>query len=589
MDAYTDPSVGILVLMCSTQMLKTLIIQAIVAYVIVRKPGPILVLQPTNTDAEEFSKERIGTMVRDCECLRSRVTESKSRDSSNTILAKTFPGGRLAIAGATAAGNLKRRAVADLLCDEVDGYPQSASGEGDPVDLASARLATFGSRKKKVLVSSPTVAGRSRIGKAYADSDQRKPWVPCGVCGQYQILRWSQVKFEPEPRYQCLHCGDLWNDVKRWRACEHVEWRAERPFVGTAGFWISHLYSPWKTLEEMVADFLERKNDRQRYQVFVNTTLAELWEEEGETPEAELLFARREAYPFGDKAVVPQRGLFLTAAVDVQENPPRLEVEVVAWGRDRESWSVDYRSIQAFVQNGEKLEPLPVTAVELWDKLNAEVLQRDYQHASGQTVPIMVMAIDTGSRPKPVYDFALRHPQPSYSAAGLRGIVAPRTVVPVKGNDDELRVISSVSKEDAARKRQNVRIVVIGTHAAKQEIYDVLRHVRPRADGAASPQCYHFPMYDKSYFDGLCSEKRISKESGVVWEKQPNVRNEPLDLKVYNRGAAAIFGIDRMPEETWAKFEEALKPIEPEPTPSAPAPQQMQQRETWIPKRNWFR
>jgi phage terminase large subunit GpA-like protein len=134
-----------------------------------------------------------------------------------------------------------------------------------------------------------------------------------------------------------------------------------------------------------------------------------------------------------------------------------------------------------------------------------------------------------------------------------------------------------------------VRIVVIGTHAAKQEIYDVLRHVRPRADGAASPQCYHFPMYDKSYFDGLCSEKRISKESGVVWEKQPNVRNEPLDLKVYNRGAAAIFGIDRMPEETWAKFEEALKPIEPEPTPSAPAPQQMQQRETWIPKRNWFR
>jgi phage terminase large subunit GpA-like protein len=573
LDSFTDPRVETTVLMCSTQMLKTLLIQAALAYAIVEQPGPALILQPKDPDAKAFSKERLAPMIRDCEVLRGLIAEPKSRDSANTIQDKAFPGGSLALAGAISPGNLARRSIRYLFCDEIDKYPASAGTEGDPIDLARERTITFQSRRKIVLCCSPTIAGRSRIAKAYSASDQRKPWVPCPGCEFRQVLKWAQVKFEPLG-YECARCKALWGDVDRWAACEKTEWRADQPFRGTAGFWISHLYSPWKKLGAMVDDFLERKGDRQRHQVFINTTLAELWQDEGETPDEEILYARRESYPFGDQAIVPERGLFLTAAVDVQDNPPRLECEVVAWGRGRENWSVDYRTIQVFAANG---QALPVTSPELWEKLDAEVLQRDYRHASGNTMPIMVMAIDTGKRPKPVYDFALKHARPVVSPTDVR-IVAPRTVMAIKGTADSLRIISGVSKEDAARKRQGVHIVRIGTHCAKQELYDNLRHVRPRADGAAVMGCCHFPEYGKPYFAGVCSEQRVVKENGdIEFQKKPNARNEPLDLKVYNRGAAAIYGMDRATEKDWRRLETALgiqvAEVAPAPAPSPQSPQ----------------
>jgi phage terminase large subunit GpA-like protein len=45
-----------------------------------------------------------------------------------------------------------------------------------------------------------------------------------------------------------------------------------------------------------------------------------------------------------EPGAVAALGLFLTAGVDVQKD--RIEVEVVAWGRGKESWSVDYRVIE---------------------------------------------------------------------------------------------------------------------------------------------------------------------------------------------------------------------------------------------------
>ena len=98
---------------------------------------------------------------------------------------------------------------------------------------------------------------------------------------------------------------------------------------------------------------------------FVNTVLGLPFEEEAEAPEWQRLYERRESYRIG---IVPERGLFLTAGVDVQKD--RIEVEVVAWGRGKESWSVDYRVIE-----GDTARP------EVWAKLDA-VLARDWPHAS---------------------------------------------------------------------------------------------------------------------------------------------------------------------------------------------------------------
>jgi phage terminase large subunit GpA-like protein len=135
--------------------------------------------------------------------------------------------------------------------------------------------------------------------------------------------------------------------------------------------------------------------------------------------------------------------------------------------------------LQAFAENGQEL---PVSARELWDKLD-ELLYRDWQHESGHVLPILAICIDTGRNPKPVYEFARRpgHFQLHYGPQGIK-LVAHRTVVPVKGTADNLRIVAGISKEDAARKRQGVRIVSVGTVCAKAEIFDLLRHAQPTVD-----------------------------------------------------------------------------------------------------------
>lgn len=567
-DSFTDPEVRRTVLMCGTQLVKTLFIQASLAYVIAQEPGPVLLIQPKEDDAQAFSKERLAPMVRDCPILQGKVADVKGRDTSNTVLYKRFgKGGSISLVGANAPGNLARRSIRYLFGDETDKYPSSSGTEGDPLALAEERTVTYQSLCKIIYACSPTIKGKSRIGKAYGESDQRKPWVPCSKCGEFQLLEWSRVRWDnglPIDRrpatahYLCVHCNAQWDDVQRKRACDKAIWRAEKPFMGTAGFWVSHLYSPWKSMAEIVQKFLVSKDDRQRFKTFVNTNLAELWEEAGETPIPDVLMGRTEDYPFNEEAVVPWHALFLTCGVDVQ--PDRLEYEVVGWGRGKESWSIEYGTIRLNDANGDAISS---SDMRLWAELD-KVLARDWKHESGSAMPIMAMCIDTGDRPKPVYEFARRHASAAYSPSwGLR-VVAPRTVVPIKGYAKEtLKLIAAISGEDAARKRGGVRIVSIGTTVAKQELYDNLRVPRPKP-GSAAPGYCHFPKYEIDYFNGLCSEKRVTHDDGSVsFEKIGGSRNEPLDTRVYARGGAALFGLDTFVEKQWRRLEVMLR-IDPE-------------------------
>ena len=195
MDAISDARVESVVIMSAAQCGKTECLLGAVGYYIDQDPAPIMVVMPTERDAEAWSKDRFSPMARDTPCLRGKISDPKSRDGSNKILHKRFPGGHLTIVGANAPSGLASRPIRILLCDEVDRYPFSAGAEGDPVNLARKRTVTFWNRKI-VLVSTPTIRGASRIETAYAESDQRQYWVPCPNCGTPQVLVWSQVRWE---------------------------------------------------------------------------------------------------------------------------------------------------------------------------------------------------------------------------------------------------------------------------------------------------------------------------------------------------------------------------------------------------------
>ncbi len=196
-DAVSDPRVSRVVVKSATQMLKTELICNSIGYFAHQDPGPMLVIQPRDADAKAFSKERIAPMVRDTPVLAAIFASSKGRVADNTIEEKLFTGGMLAITSAGSPGNLARRAIRFLFCDEIDKYPQASGSEGNPISLARKRTATFRHRRKEILTCSPTLPG-SEIDRAYEASDRREYYVPCPCCGEPQSM---MLKFRTQVRW----------------------------------------------------------------------------------------------------------------------------------------------------------------------------------------------------------------------------------------------------------------------------------------------------------------------------------------------------------------------------------------------------
>jgi phage terminase large subunit GpA-like protein len=587
MDAISDGSVESVVVMSSSQVGKSEALGNAVGYYIDQDPAPIMMVMPTERDAEAWSKDRFSPMARDTPCLAGRISDPKSRDGSNKILHKRYPGGHLTIVGANAPSGLASRPIRILLCDEVDRYPFSAGAEGDPVNLAKKRTVTFWNRKI-VLVSTPTIRGASRIETAYAESDQRQYWVPCPACGAHQVLVWSQVRWEsadgahwPETaRYHCADCDAPWTDAMRWAAIRKGEWRARAPFSGIAGFHLSEIYSSWVRLEAMVAAFLSaRRGGDEAMKTFVNTSLGETWMESGEAPDWRRLSDRRERWTPG---TVPAGGLILTAGADVQKD--RIEVDVWAWGRGLESWLVDHVVIDGGPEHASS-----------WNALTA-LLGKSWSHASGSRLPIARMAIDTGYEASAVYTWA--RAQGFAQVAPVKGVEGFNRASPVAGPT------YVDATEGGRRLRRGARLWTAAVSTFKAETYRFLRLERPTGEELAAgasfpPGTIHLPDWlDDEWLKQFVAEQLVTVKTKrgftrLEWQKLRE-RNEALDARVYARAAAWIVGLDRWSEERWAEAEADLRLVPASPAlprhqaPKPPGPSAS--RDGWVGRRRgWLK
>jgi phage terminase large subunit GpA-like protein len=523
-----------------------------IGYVIHMAPGPMMAVAPTVELAKRNSKQRIDPQIDETPELRELVKPARARDSGNTILSKEFRGGILVMTGANSAVGLRSMPARYLFMDEVDGYPGDVEGEGDPILLAERRSATFQKRRKIFLVSTPTTKGVSRIQREFENSDQRYFHVPCPHCDHFQPLRFAQLRWQEgkpqDAQYACEECGALIDEHHKTQMLARGRWVKTAETDGrTIGYHLSSLYSPvgWFSWGDAAEMFENAQANPELMKGFVNTVLGEPYEEEYEAPEWKRLYERRETYAMG---VVPEGGLFLTAGADVQKD--RIECEVVAWGRNKESWSVDYH-----VLAGDTAMP------EVWEKLEA-LLRRDFHHAGGGTLPIRVLAVDSGYATQDVYGWVKNHPQASWGGSGARAST-PRTAVAVKGRDSETALILSVSKADVGSKKRGLRVWNVSGPVAKMELYRWLKLDRPTKDDEPFPPgTCHFPEYAEEYFKQLTAEKRVIKlHKGfprASWEKDPTRHNEALDCRVYARAAASIYGLDRFSDRQWQQMEATL-------------------------------
>lgn len=489
-------------------------------FVICNAPGPMLVVNPTTETAKRTSKMRIDPAIENCPALREKIKSPRSRDSGNTMLIKEFPGGILILTGANSAVGLRSMPVRYLFLDEVDGFPDDAGAEGDPVDLAVQRTATFTNRKI-FMVSTPTIKDASRIEQAFLEGDQRYFHVPCPHCGHYQVLCWRNVIFDSknltEAVYKCEKCEAIWHDYQKEQILKKGKWIATNPDgnPGVVSFHLSSLYSPhgWTSWTSIAREFLNSKDDPSRLQVWTNTKLAETWEDmAGQAIDPTSLMVRREKW--GPE--LPKQVVILTCGVDVQDN--RLELEIVGWGRGEESWSIDY-----LILYGDPSTP------ELWAQLD-EVLSRKYAHSKDvPDLSISATCIDSGGH---YTDYVINY----CFARRLHGVFA------IKGIGGVGKPIwpATASKSYTTKKP----VYLIGVNDAK----DILMR-RLHLEDSSGAGVWHFPMDRESdWFEQVTNEvavKKLSKGRLIrEWMPRKNgVRTEGLDCRVY--AYAALRGLVR--------------------------------------------
>lgn len=550
LDMTANPDCRRITLMWGAQVGKTMLMLCGQGYRIAQDATSQMMMQPSQGDLQTWLETKFNPLVDANTSLQSKMAKPRGRDGVNNQLMKSYPGGFIMFSWAGSPRTMRGRSAPFIVCDEVDGYVRTS--EGHPVSLLWKRAATFRDRRKLLESSTPTVKGASYIESSFQAGDQRYFHVPCPHCGALQRLVWSRVDWQkdeagrslPETAgYVCGECGSKWTDSERVWAIRRAEahgggWVAEQPFHGHASYHLSELYSCMTTLGDIVQSFLDAKavND---LQTFVNTSLAETWEEEGDSVDAAMLIARAEDFP----SPVPGGVGVLTAGVDMQED--RLEVEIVGWGLGEESWSVDYRVLW-----GSPLEP------DVWQDLD-DLLGEIWTHETGAQLGISAACLDTGgSTTQAAYDYVKkRRSSRLFAIKGVGGWDRP--------------VVSAPSRKRSGYRARKIDLFTVGTDEAK---LIVMRRFQQTAEG---PGFCHIPKSrEAEWFAQATAEtlrRRYVKGFPILeWHKTRD-RNEALDCRVYAFAALKITqpNIKRALERLISADEEkapASDPVAPKPS-----------------------
>lgn len=525
MDSFTDPKVNHIVMVAASQVGKSEFLNNAIGYIIDQDPGSILFVHPTTIDAKEYSKLRIAPMIRDCPTLKKKVSDPKSRDSGNTILQKTYPGGILTLCGSTEAHALASKPIRYVFGDERDRWALSAGNEGDPWDLAMARQTTF-YNAKAVEVSTPTIKNASAIEASFATGTMERWKTKCPNCEEYHEIKWENIRYDSEEKevagkktytvsnifYICPGCGCISNELEMKR--QPAKWVAENPDAyknGARSFWLNAFVSQWATWKSIILKYLNAIGSTKKMQVVYNTCFGELWEDRGDLQDEDSLMARREEYP----AELPDGVLVLTCGVDTQDD--RLEYEVLGHGHFGETWGIKKGIIMGRPDDK-----------ETWSALD-DVIDHIYRFEDDVGLRISMTFVDEGGHF--TQDVRLqcraRIGKKVFCIKGMAGPDKPFTAPPKKQ-----KIVINQTAVGTCWQYQ------LGVDSGKQIIMDNLSVQTP-----GSKYC-HFPKrddYGSAYFAGLLSEHLVykkEKKQPWVWEKIPgHERNEALDCRNYAMAA----------------------------------------------------
>jgi phage terminase large subunit GpA-like protein len=552
------------VLWFATQLGKSEVLYNAVMQRIHTDPQDMMMVQPTLQDAQDHSAQRFLPTVLQTPVMHGKVAVRKSRDESTSWRSRSIQGGfTVFFAGANSAASLASKPLGFAVADEVDKWPADVDNEGPPLGLLEERMSNF-SRRKLIIASTCNIKGQSIIEAEYLASDQRQYHVPCPHCGDTQVLVWGAkedygIKFlktatgaaRPETAvYICRHCGASIEEHAKDGMLRAGVWVPQSPGAGQgkrAGFWLNKLYSPlgWKSWSALVEEWDQaqeknRTGNSAPLKKFLNSSLAETWEEKGTGADSKSLASRAEDYSTG---TVPRGGLMLTMGVDTQ--PDRLEARVYAYGRGEESWLVDRHIIYGDPNLDENTEGSP------WTRLT-EIRRTPLQHASGAQMIIEATGIDTGGHnTHAVYAYCRAHAHAQVLA--LKG--ASQYGRPIIGRPSSVDV-----NWRGASVKHGVKLWPIGTDTAKHLLYGRMRISRAGSGFVHVPKAY----VQTDEFEQMTAARLmpvvVQGKASMRWITPQGKREEGGDCMVYAYAMACHMGIQTYRETGWQRREQRFQP-----------------------------
>ncbi len=527
MDAFNDPYIQEINFCKSTQVGGTEVMLNIIGWIIMEDQAPVMIVYPSDDLAKDISNDKIKPSLTKTPEIKERFYPNSSKE-----LKLKFRGMTLYLRGSHSAEKLASKSIKYLFFDEIDKLDGASKKEASPYNLAKERTRTYTYSRKIYTCSTPTLK-TNYVWRIHEDADeQRKFFVPCPHCGSHIIFQFDQIKFPKEGTnkeraeeavYICQECGGKITDRDKIKILRKGEWRdVKKTCVGkarTVSFWINALYSRFLTWSEIVMEFLKSKDDPDQLQNFVNSWLAEPWEDKKtEMSKSMVLDRQTEIKEF----VVPPWAKIITGGVDVQRSSFYWTIR--AWGDHMTSQNIAHGQY--------------ASREEVEDIMNLEFKKED-----GTPMIVNLVLIDSGDQTDTVYDICADNSE---------------WALPVKGANKELMTHYKISIVNKANSKANgMQLVTVDGDKYKDMIAARLRRRQGRGAWMVYAGC------DEEYAVQVTNEHKVNvktqngatKKKWIPKTSRPN--NHYLDAEVYCFAAADMMGVrtlhlqeeDNEPEE----------------------------------------
>ena len=527
MDAFIDPDIEEIIFCKPTQVGGTETILNCLGYAICQNPGPALVVYPTDKLAEYASDNRIQPMIKASPEMNKHFWVNQSK-----LLELQFDGMYVALTGAGSPSGLASMPMQYLFEDEIDKYPTNAGKEAPPLELAEERSKNYPNRK--IVKASTPVFAIGPIWQSWENADcQKRYYMPCPHCGEYQTFKFGQVKWSAKYKnsdeakntayYECEHCKGIISDAHKPQMLNAGEWRSEKENGKTkTAFHLNTIYSPWVSFGQIAKKFLDTKDDPLLFQNFINSWLAEPWRQTEINISSNVVFERKSEYESG---IVPDGTILLTAGVDVQKDC--FYYTIRAWGASLTSWNIAHG------------------VLDTWDDVE-KIMNLPFLDKDGKAYQVNLCAIDSGNDTDTVYDFCALNQD---------------WAIPIKGSSRPILQkyrISSIDKADS--KANGMRLCLVDGGQYKDMIAGRVKRPNGKGSWMVTNDC------DMDYAEQICSEEKVKAkyngQDAYVWKpKSTHSRNHYLDCEVYAFLAADLLHVRYLqpePENT-TQQDNALK------------------------------